>query len=111
MEGALLHEVFGVDKTYRSKGPTVVEGGAVTVALEPTAALFVCPDCRSQEVIRRGQRVRRVQSLPIGFQPVFFEVDVPRCQCKGCGSLFEIAPPFARPTPATPARSPDSPTS
>ena len=102
MEDALLHGVFGVDKTYRSKGSTVVEGGAVRVALEPTPPLFVCPDCRSKDVIRRGRRVRRVQSLPIGFQPVFFDVEVPRCECKQCGSLFEIAPPFARPTSATP---------
>lgn len=43
MEDALLHRVFGVDKTYRPKGSTVVEDGAVRVALEPTPSLFVCP--------------------------------------------------------------------
>jgi hypothetical protein len=27
---------------------------------------------------------------------------VPRCQCKACQRLFEIDPPFARPTRTTP---------
>jgi transposase len=55
-------------------------------------------------VIRKGQRVRRVQTLPIGFHPVYLEVQVPRCQCKRCQSIFEIAPPFVRPTRITPKR-------
>jgi transposase len=55
-------------------------------------------------VIRKGQRVRRVQTLPIGFHPVYLEVQVPRCQCKQCQSIFEIAPPFVRRTRTTPKR-------
>jgi transposase len=55
-------------------------------------------------VIRKGQRIRRVQTLPIGFHPVYLEVQVPRCQCKGCGHIFEIAPPFVRRTRITPKR-------
>jgi transposase len=55
-------------------------------------------------VIRKGKRVRRVQTLPIGFHPVYLEVAVPRCQCKTCQRVFEIAPPFARPTRTTPKR-------
>ncbi|HTG44915.1 MAG TPA: transposase family protein [Verrucomicrobiae bacterium] len=91
MEEALLHEVFGVDKTYRSKGTEIKHGG-VFVALEPVESLLVCPQCQSREVIRKGKRTRRIQSLPIGFHPVYFEVEVPRCQCKGCAHVFEIAP-------------------
>jgi transposase len=53
-------------------------------------------------VIRKGKRIRRVQTLPIGFHSVFLEVEVPRCQCKGCQRVFEIAPPFAPPTRTTP---------
>jgi transposase len=55
-------------------------------------------------VIRKGKRIRRVQTLPIGFHPVYLEVEVPRCQCKACQRVFEIAPPFARPTRTTPKR-------
>jgi transposase len=55
-------------------------------------------------VIRKGQRVRRVQTVPIGFHPVYLEVQVPRCQCKQCQYIFEIAPPFVRRTRTTPRR-------
>ena len=68
-----------------------------------TDSIF-CPECRSRDVIRKGKRIRRVQTLPIGFHPVYLEVEVPRCQCKACQRIFEIAPPFARPTRTTPKR-------
>jgi transposase len=55
-------------------------------------------------VIRQGQRIRRVQTLPIGFHPVALEIAVPRCKCKACQRVFEIVPPFAQPTPTTPRR-------
>ena len=101
MEESLLHEIFGVSKSYRSTRTEVKDGG-VFVAVEPADELFVCPGCRSRDVIRRGQRLRKVQTLPIGFHPVFLEVAVPRCQCKACQRVFEITPPFAPPTRTTP---------
>jgi transposase len=82
-----------------------VRHGGVFVEVHPRDGLYRCPGCRSREVIRRGKRIRRVQTLPIGFHPVYLEVEVPRCQCNGCGRIFEIAPPFAPPTPNTPKRS------
>jgi transposase len=103
MEETLLHGIFGVDKTYRWKATELKDGG-VFVNLEPKEELFVCPACGSLEIIRKGKRTRRIQSLPIGFHPVYFEVEVPRCRCKGCGQVFEIAPPFARPTRTKPTR-------
>lgn len=101
MEDALLHEIFGVSKTYYSTKTEVKDGG-VFMAVEPLDKLYVCPDCKSRDVIRKGKRIRRVQTLPIGFHPVFLEITVPRCQCKGCGQSFEIAPPFARRTRTSP---------
>ena len=103
MDNTLLHEIFGVSKSYRSTSTEVKDGG-VFVAVEPLDQLYVCPDCRSRDVIRKGQRIRRVQTLPIGFHPVYLEVEVPRCQCKACQRVFEIAPPFARPMRTTPRR-------
>ena len=103
MEDSLLHEIFGVSKSYRSTSTEIKHGG-VFVAVEPLDKLFVCPACRSRDVIRQGKRIRRVQTLPIGFHPVYLEVDVPRCKCKACQRVFEIVPPFARPTRTTPKR-------
>jgi transposase len=101
MEAALLHEIFGVSKSYRSAKTEVAQGG-VFVAVEPLDKLYRCPKCRSRDVIRKGKRSRRVQTLPIGFHPVYLEVGVPRCQCNTCQHIFEIAPPFARRTRTTP---------
>lgn len=103
MEDVLLHQIFGVSKSYCLMG-TVVKSGGVFVAVEPVGKLYVCPACRSRDVIRRGRRIRRVQTLPIGFHPVYLEVEVPRCQCKACQRLFEIVPPFAPPIRTTPKR-------
>ena len=103
MEETLLHEIFGVSKSYCST-KTEIRRGGVFVTVEPRAKLFIFPECRSREVIRRGKRIRRVQTVPIGFHPVYLEVEVPRCQCNVCLKLFEIAPPFARLTRTTPKR-------
>src|SRR5208282_2638381 len=100
MEDTLLHEIFGVSKSYRSTRTEVKQGG-VFVAVEPLDKLYVCPSCRRWDVIRQGQRIRRVQTLPIGFHPVYLEVEVPRCKCKACQRVFEIVPPFAQPTRTT----------
>ena len=102
MEEALLHEIFGVSKSYRST-KTEVRHGGVFVAVEPRETLYRCPKCRSRDVIRKGRRIRRVQTLPIGFHPVHLEIVVPRCQCHTCRQIFEIAPPFA-PLTATPPK-------
>lgn len=103
MDETLLHEIFGVAKSYRSTRTEVRDGG-VFIAVEPLDKRLICPACGSPEVIRKGKRTRRVQTLPIGFHPVYLEVQVPRCQCKGCQHIFEIAPPFAQPTRTTPKR-------
>jgi transposase len=94
MEETLLHEIFGVSKSYHSTGTEVKRGG-VFVSVEPQDSLYRCPKCRSRDIIRKGQRIRRVQTLPIGFHPVYLEVGVSRCQCNCCRRIFEIAPPFA----------------
>lgn len=101
MEATLLHEIFGVSRSYRSS-KTEVRHGGVFIAVEPLDRLYVCPECRSRDVIRKGKRNRRIQTLPIGFHAVYLEVVVPRCQCNGCQHIFEIAPPFAQRTRTTP---------
>ncbi len=87
----MLQEVVGFSKSYRSTRAEVRRGG-VFVTVQSMEKLFVCPRCQSRENIRRGKRMRRGQTVPIGFHPVRLEVEVPRCQCQSCQHLFEIAP-------------------
>jgi len=101
MEETLLHEVFGVSEDYCSIRTEVKGSGDVFIGVEPLDKLYVCPKCRSRDVIGKGKRTRRVQTLPIGFHAVYLEVEVPRCQCNRCQQIFEIAPPLPRPMPTT----------
>src|ERR1035438_8197396 len=65
MEETLLHEVFGVSESYWCTGTEVKGSGDVFVAVEPLDKLYVCPKCRSRDVIHKGKRTRRVQTLSI----------------------------------------------
>ena len=91
MEESLLHEIFGVSKSYRSTGTEVKQGG-VFVAVEPLDKLYICPECRSRDVIRKGRRIRRVQTWPIGFHLVYLEVGVPRCQWQSYDTTVSSSP-------------------
>jgi len=103
MDKKLLHDIFGVSKSYCST-KTEVRHGGVFIAVEPLDKRFFCPHCHSRNVIRKGKRMRRAHALPIGFHPVYLDISVPRCQCNSCGLIFEITPPFVQPTRTTPKR-------
>ena len=60
---------------------------------------LVCPACQSAQLIRKGKRYRRIQPVPIGFQPVVLKTEVPQCKCQACGKTFEVSPPFFLPSP------------
>jgi transposase len=76
--------------------------GTVEFHLAVQPRLLVCPHCLESEVIRKGKRLRRIQTVPIGLKPVFLVTEVPRCQCRKCGRVFEVAPPLPRRMSTTP---------
>jgi predicted RNA-binding Zn-ribbon protein involved in translation (DUF1610 family) len=95
MSQSLLYHAFGVREGYdyvRTEYPA----GAVEFHLAVRADQFVCPDCGSRHVIRKGARERALQTVPIGFKTVFLVTEVPKCECKDCGAKFEVAPPLPR---------------
>jgi len=93
MSTSLLYHAFGV-KGYRYLR-TCYEDGTIRFVVEPSK--LRCEDCRSVRVIRHGRRWRALRSLPIGRRPVFLEVAIPRVECRRCGALTEMDPPFADP--------------
>lgn len=102
MSQSLLYHAFGVREGY-DYVRTEYHQGCVEFHLAVQSRRLVCPDCQSQEVIRKGKRLRRIRSVPIGLKPVFLVTEVPRCQCCGCGHVFEVAPPLPWPTSTTPS--------
>jgi hypothetical protein len=52
--------------------------------------MIVCPQAPLKPA--KGKRFRRIQTVPIGLKPVMLVTEVPRCQCRQCGLVFEVAP-------------------
>ena len=93
MSTSLLYHAFDV-KGYQYVR-TYYEDGTIRFVVEPSR--LRCGACRSVRVIRRGCRWRLLRTLPIGRRAVFLDVAVPRVECKSCGKLAEVDPPFADP--------------
>jgi len=96
----LLYHAFGVRGGY-DYVRTEYHQGTVEFHLAVASRLMVCPHCQGREIIRKGKRFRRIQTVPIGLKPVFLVTEVPRCQCRQCGQVFEVAPPLPRPMSIT----------
>lgn len=102
MSQSLLYHAFGVREGYEYVR-TEYHQGAVEFHLAVAARLLVCPDCQGRELIRRGKRWRRIQTVPIGLKPVFLVTEVARCECRACQRVFEVAPPLPRRMCTTPS--------
>jgi transposase len=96
-----LYRAFGVQEGY-DYVRTEYHHGAVEFHLAVEARLLVCPHCQEREVIHKGKRFRRIQTVPMGRKPVFLVTEVPRCQCRQCGAVFEVSPLLPRPMSITP---------
>lgn len=93
MSQSLLYHAFGVREGY-DYVRTEYHHGTVEFHLAVQSERLICPLCQATEVIRKGKRFRRIQTVPIGLKPVFLVTEVPRCRCRSCGQVFEVAPPL-----------------
>ena len=109
MSQSLLYHAFGIREGYEYKS-TSYEKGEVHFHLAVKANLFICPSCKSSNVIRKGGRERSLQTVPIGMMPVILVTEVPKCECKDCGAKFEISPLLPRHMSITPKSSKRTPT-
>lgn len=101
-----MYHAFGVREGYDYRRTDYIEG-RVEFHLRVKESMLVCPKCAGQEVWRRGSRERRISSVPIGPKAVVLVVEVPKCECRGCGETFEVSPPLPTPMCDTPAAWPD----
>ena len=105
MNQELLEKAFGVGRNYRCVRVDC-RSGSVQLRLELKPKALVCPRCGTgDEVIRKGRRCRVLQTVPIGLKPVYLATEVPRCLCRRCGVIFELAPPLSGGRCTTPASS------
>lgn len=95
MSASLLYHALGV-RGYRHLKTEYV-GGEVIFTIEQPRELYRCPACGSENVIGRGQNVRRFRTVPIGRKPVYLAMAVPRVECHECGVVRQVKIGFADP--------------
>lgn len=94
MSSSLLYHAFGV-RGYRYVSTSYWEGHVV-FRIEAKPEELRCPECGSQEVVRRGSVYRTFRSLPIGRKGVLIVLPVPRLGC-ACGTVRQAEVGFAEP--------------
>lgn len=59
--------------------------------VEPQPHRICCPQCRSREVIRRGEQVRWFRNVPVGSECTWLIATLPRVECRACGAVRQIS--------------------
>ena len=95
MSTSLLYHRFGI-VGYHYVSQLFVEDATVFRIQQPREKLR-CSACGSDEVWSQGGSERCFQGLPIGNQPTYFLLKVPRVLCFGCGKVRQVKIPFADP--------------
>lgn len=67
-----------------------VSSGEIILHLEPLEETLRCPNCGSDDLIRRGRYERALRGLSFGSMPLHLVVEVPRVQCKDCCALRRV---------------------
>ena len=85
MSTSLLYHRFGiVGYRYVSQN---FEAGITTFCIEQPRERLRCSHCRSDNVWLQGGVERSFRALPIGKQPTFITLQVPRVYCFACGKV------------------------
>lgn len=93
MDTSLTYDGFGV-QGYVYQRTQYREGEIHFTVIQPDKELR-CSACGSRHLIRKGGRRRRFRGLPIGSRPVWIELDVPRLECRACGTVRQAEVSFA----------------
>jgi len=95
MSTSLLYHGFGV-VGYRYIRTDYQEGNII-VTIKRKQFSIRCPVCDSKNVIRHGSLSRWLHSLPIGKKATYIKTEIPRVECKECGTNRQAEIGFANP--------------
>ena len=95
MSTSLLYQRFGI-VGYRYVKQEFA-AGMTTFRIEQPRERLRCSHCGSDAVWAQGGVERFFRGLPIGNQPTFIELKVPRVLCFGCGKVRQVKVNFAEP--------------
>lgn len=85
MSTSLLYHGFHVQGyTYLR---TEYSEGVIFFHMEKNKYKLCCACCGSRDVVKKGRKMRNVQTLPIGRKKVFLSLHLHRLKCNSCGCL------------------------
>lgn len=89
MSTSLLYHGFKVrGYTYLR---TEYQKGEIIFHLEKNKYKLCCACCGSNAVIKKGKKVRKIRTIPIGLRIVYLCLHLHRLKCKKCGCLRQEA--------------------
>jgi transposase len=95
MSTSLLYHRFGIVGYHYVRQH--FEAGATFFRIEQPRQRLRCPECGSDNVWAQGGVERSFRGLPIGHQPTFLELKVPRVYCFACCQTRQAKINFADP--------------
>lgn len=95
MSTTLLYHAFSI-RGYGYRSMKSVPGGIEFTIKQPRDRCR-CPACEGRNVILKGANKRRFHAPPMGRKRVTIVLDVPRVECRDCGTLRQVDIGFARP--------------
>lgn len=93
MSTSLLYHAFDVRGYHYVR--TTFGQGEVTLTIRQEPDTLRCSACGSDQLICRGQVLRRFKALPIGGRPVLIALPIQRVACKPCGVVRQVQVKFA----------------
>lgn len=94
MKKSLNFEQFGVSADYEVTGQEIDMSG-MTLSCRPKDIEEKCPECGNQNIMKKGKRIRKLMTVPLGMKACWLDVTIAKRMCKDCGCRYEIQPGFA----------------
>jgi transposase len=73
---------------------TIYEKDRIIFKVRPKDSLFVCPKCKSDQVVRNGGKERLIRNLKMGRKTTFVQVFQSRLRCRNCSASSMMLFPF-----------------
>lgn len=95
MSTSLLYHGFGIEGYHYVR--TDYQNGDIIFTIKKKKFNIRCSVCQSKNVIRHGSHTRWFHNVPMGKKSTYIKTEVPRVECKECGTIRQVEIGFADP--------------
>lgn len=88
MKNSLNFEQFGVSADYEVAGQEIDMSG-MTLSFRPKDFEEKCPECGSGNIMKKGKRVRKLISVPLGMKACWLDVTIGKRMCNNSAGAFQ----------------------